>query len=91
MDSNRLCPLPSAVRGAESRGGVPVLPAEWRRHVRHLRAAQGQEQLSVVLQPGLPLLLHLDVHLHGAVALHRPHHWLLRDGQGARTLLRSRS
>lgn len=77
-----LCLPPPAVQSAEPCGRVPVLAAERRRHVRHVRAAQRQEQPGVVLQPGLPLHLHLHVHLHGAVALHRPHHRLLRDGHG---------
>jgi len=62
---------------------VSLLPVEWRRHVHHLRPAEGQELSGVALQPSVPLLLHLPVHLHGAVALHRPHHRLLRDHQGA--------
>lgn len=62
------------VRGPEPRGRVPFLPVEWRRHVYHLRPAKGQKHFGVGLQPRLPLLLHLPVHLHGAVALHCPHH-----------------
>lgn len=72
----------SLVRGSEPCGRVPVLPVERRRHVHHLRPAEGQKHFGVALQPGLPLLLHLPVHLHGAVALHRPHHRILRDHQG---------
>ena len=74
---------PSPVRAAEPCGRVSVLAAERRRHVRHLRPAEGPERSGVVLQPGLPLLLHLTLHLHGAVALHRPHHRLVRNRQGA--------
>jgi len=72
----------SLVWGPESCSGVPVLPLERRRHVHHLRPAEGQKHFGVALQPGLPLLLYLPVRLHGAVALHRPHHRLLWDHQG---------
>lgn len=78
----------SLVWGSESRGRVPLLPVERRRHVHHLRPAEGHKHVGVDLQPGLPLLLHLPVHLHGAVALHRPHHWLLWDHQGTSASVR---
>lgn len=72
----------SLVWAAESCSGVLVLLAEWWWHVCNLRWAEGREPFGVVLQPCLPLLLHLNVHLHGAVALHRPHHGRLWDCQG---------
>lgn len=84
-DDIDFCSAPP-VRAAESCGRVPVLAPERRRHVRHLRPAEGQEHPGVVLQPGLPLLFHLTVHLHGAVALHRPHHRLVWNRQGALNL-----
>ena len=47
-----------------------------------LLRAGGQQHTGVGLQPGLPLLLHLPLYLHGAVTLHCPHHRGLRDHQG---------
>lgn len=70
--------VPLSVHGV----GVSVLPDQWRRHVRDILRAAGEQQAGVAVQSSVPVHLHLPLHLHGAVTLHRPHHGSLRDHQG---------
>lgn len=75
--------VPLSVHGV----GVSVLPDQWRRHVRDILRAAGEQHTGVAVQSSVPVHLYLPLHLHGAVTLHRPDHGRLRDHQGRKGLL----
>ncbi len=76
-------------RVVDSVGG-DVLAGERGRHVRHFLHHQRPEQLRVVVQPHLPVPLHLALHLRRALRLHFHHHRYLRHDQGELFICRSR-
>lgn len=61
---------------------VSVLLGERRRHVRDLRRPVGALAACLVVLQVLPVLVHLTLHLRGAVSLHRPNHGRIRNHQG---------